>query len=72
MPKRTFDPAAPYQSITGASRITGLAQGHIRSLCRSGRAPCLRVGQEYKINMPLFLQQLEKEAAASVRKDVKV
>lgn len=70
MPKRTFDPDAPYQSISGASRISGLAQGYIRNLCKSGRAPCLRVGQEYKINMPLFLQQLENEAAASIRREV--
>lgn len=50
-PKRKFDPDAPYQGISGASRITGLAQGYIRRLCKSGAAPCLRVGQEYKINM---------------------
>lgn len=70
MPKRRFDPDAPFQSISGASRISGLAQGYIRTLCKNGKAPCLRVGQEYKINMPLFLQQLESEAAASIRKGV--
>lgn len=69
MPKRTFDPDAPYQSINGASRLTGLASGYIRDGCRSGRIPCLRVGQEYRICMRLFLQQLETEAATSIRKD---
>ena len=71
MPKRTFDPTAPYQSISGASRLTGLAQGYIRDGCRNGRIPCLRVGQEYRVCMRLFLQQLEGESAASVRPDTK-
>lgn len=72
MPKRKFDPDAPYQGISGASRITGLAQGYIRGLCKSGAAPCLRVGQEYKINMALFLQQLEAEAAANMKSEVRL
>lgn len=71
-PKRKFDPDAPYQGISGASRITGLAQGYIRGLCKSGAAPCLRVGQEYKINMALFLQQLEAEAAANMKSEVRL
>lgn len=71
MSKRAFDPNAPYQSISGASRISGLAQGYIRNLCKSGKAPCLRVGQEYKINMALFLQQLENEAVANIRQEAR-
>lgn len=71
MSRRTFDPNAPYQNISGASRISGLAQGYIRKLCKSGKAPCLRVGQEYKINMRLFLQHLENEAIASLGREAK-
>lgn len=67
MPKRTIDLSATYQSIRGASRISGLAQGYIRAGCKSGTIPCLRVGQEYRINMPLFLQHLEAESAASLK-----
>ena len=67
MPRRTFDPAAPYQSITGASRITGLAQGYIRDGCKQGTIPHIMCGSEYRVNVPLFLQQLEVEATANVR-----
>lgn len=67
MPKRTVDLTAPYQSIRGASRISGLAQGYIRAGCKNGTIPCLRVGQEYRINMPLFLQQLEAESSANLK-----
>lgn len=67
MPKRTFNPEAPYQSISGASRITGLAQGYIRGLCKSGDCPHIMNGQEYRIYMPLFLQKLEAKAAANMK-----
>ena len=67
MPKRMIDLSAPYQSIRGASRISGLAQGYIRTGCKNGTIPCLRVGQEYRINMPLFLQQLEAESTANLK-----
>lgn len=67
MPKRTIDLTAPYQSIRGPSRISGLAQGFIRAGCKNGTIPCLRVGQEYRVNMSLFLQQLEAESAANLK-----
>ena len=71
MPKRTFNRDAPYQSIRNAAEITGLAQGFIRAKCKSGKIPCLRVGQEYRICMKLFLQQLEGESAANLKNEVK-
>ncbi len=67
MPKRKFDPDALYQSPAGASVITGLARGHIYDLCRSGKAPCIRVGQEYRICMPAFLRLLEGESIANLK-----
>ena len=67
MPRRAFDPTAPYQSISGTSRITGLAQGYIRDGCKQGIVPHIMCGSEYRVNIPLFLQQLEAEATASVR-----
>ncbi len=67
MPKRKFDPDALYQSPAGASVITGLARGHIYDLCRSGKAPCIRVGQEYRICMPAFLRLLENESTANMK-----
>lgn len=70
MPKRAFDRAAPFQSIRGAAEITGLSIGSIRAGCKAGKIPFVMCGQEYRISMPLFLQQLESEAAASIRKEV--
>lgn len=72
MPKRTFDPDAPYQSISGASIITGLARGYIRDGCKSGKIPHLMVGGEYRVCMSLFLQQLEAEAAANMKSEVRL
>lgn len=67
MPKRTFDRDAPYQGINGAARITGISAGAIRAGCRSGTIPHIMVGAEYRVCMRLFLQQLEAEAAASLK-----
>lgn len=65
--RTTINPDAPFQSITAASRITGLSQYYIRSRCRKGDIPMLKVGAaEYKINVPLFLRQLEQEAEKGV------
>lgn len=62
MSKRTLDPAAPFQSIAGAARITGLAQCFIREGCRNKSIPHIRCGQEYRINMPLWMEQLNAES----------
>lgn len=67
MPKRILDLTTPYQSIRGASRISALAQGYIRAGCKNGTIPCLRVGREYKVNMPLFLQQLEAASTVNLK-----
>lgn len=67
MPRRKTSLDAPYQSITGASQITGLAQGFIRAGCRAGTIPHVMCGGEYRICMPLFLQALEAESAASLK-----
>lgn len=70
MPKRNFDPAAPFQSIRGASTITGLAQGYIRAGCKSGTIPHVMCGAEYRINMQLWLNQLNSESQANLKTEV--
>lgn len=67
MPKRAFDRDAPYQSIRGAAEITGLSMGSIRAGCKAGEVPHVMQGSEYRVCMPLFLQQLEAEATASLK-----
>lgn len=67
MPKRTAcDPDAPFQTIAATSRITGLSQFYIRTRCKRGDIPMLRMGVEYRVNVPLFLRQLEDEARKGV------
>ena len=68
MPRRTFDPNAPYQSINNTAYLTGFSRGYIRDGCKSGTIPHVMCGQEYRVNVPLFLQQLETESAASTKK----
>ncbi len=45
MPKRTFDPTAPYQGINGAARISGISAGSIRAGCKVGKIPHVMVGR---------------------------
>lgn len=63
MPKRTLDPAAPFQTISAAARITGLAQCYIREGCKQKTIPHIRCGQEYRVNMPLWMEQLNAASA---------
>lgn len=67
MSKRIFDPKAPYQTISVAARITGLSQYYIRTGCKSGTVPHVKCGDEYRVCMPQFLAQLEKQARDSVQ-----
>jgi hypothetical protein len=67
MAKRRFDANAKFQSIRDTSKITGLSVGHIRELCRTRQAPCIMRGQEYRINLPLFLRLLDGESLESLK-----
>jgi len=60
--RRTLDPAAPFQTISAAARLTGLAQCFIREGCRNKSIPHIMCGQEYRINMPLWMEQLNAES----------
>ena len=66
MAKRSFDREAPYQSLRGASCLTGLSIGYLRDGCKQKTIPHVMAGKEYRVCMPLLLRQLEAEAAASV------
>ena len=67
MPRLTFDPKAPFQSISGAAKLTGLSMYYIRTGCKSGTVPHIKCGDDYRICMPQFLAQLEKQARDSVQ-----
>lgn len=58
----TIDRDAPYQSPRNAAYITGLSLRYIRDGCRSGTIPHIRVGSDFRVNMPLFLERLRVES----------
>ena len=62
MARRTTDPAAPYQSINAAARLTGFSAGAIRAGCKNGTIPHVMVGAEYRVNVPRFLDALDDES----------
>ena len=63
---RTQYADAPFQGIRQAARLTGLSQFSIRSGCRDGKIPHIKVGSEYRVHIPSLLEMLENEAARSV------
>ena len=67
MGKRKVDLDAPYQGLRVASLITGQAVSWLRDGCKNGTIPHIRVGQEYRINVPRLLEQLEAESMSSVK-----
>lgn len=64
MRTKTFDRAAVFQSVRGAAAITGLSVKHIREGCRAGTIPHIKVGTDYRINLPLFLEQLTEQSVS--------
>lgn len=62
MARRKFDREAPFQPISGASRISGLSTGGIRKGCRDGKIPHIRVGKDYRVNMRVWLEQLDAQS----------
>lgn len=55
----------PFQTISDASRSTGLSQFFLRAGCRDGSVPCVRIGSKYMVNIPALLRKLDAEEAAS-------
>lgn len=59
---KEIDPSAVFQSITGAAVITGLSTKYLRRGCIAGEIPHIKIGPDYRINMPLFFEQLNNES----------
>lgn len=60
--RRTTNIEAPFQRINSFARLSGLGRGYIRQRCIEGTAPHIRVGSDYLINVPAFLEMLERES----------
>ena len=60
MRRRVIDREAAFQSVRGASEITGLSTKFLREGCRNGTLPHIRVGNDYRLNMRLLLERLDE------------
>lgn len=60
MRRKEIDPGAIFQRYRGAAAITGLSYKYIRDGCLNGTIPCIMVGSDRLVNMPLFLEQLNE------------
>ena len=60
MRRKEIDPNAIFQPYRGAAAITGLSYKFIRDGCLNGTIPCISVGSDRRVNMPLFLEQLNE------------
>ena len=56
---------APYQSPRNAAYITGLSLWYIREGCKAGTIPHIRVGRDYRVNVPLLLEQMNRESVGA-------
>lgn len=66
MPRTKADRNAPFQSIRETCAITGLSQLFIRNGCKNGSIPHIMVGNDYRVNVPLFLEQLNQQSKNSL------
>ena len=62
MSRKKFNPDSPFQPISGAAYITGLSRGFIRRGCKNGSIPHIMAGKDYRINMKVWLEQLDAQS----------
>ena len=62
MSRKKFNPDSPFQPISGAAYITGLSRGSIRRGCKDGSIPHIMAGKDYRINMKVWLEQLDAQS----------
>ena len=64
VPKFRKDGIVPFMSIKDAATATGLSQFYIRNGCKDGSVPHIKSGNQYMVNVPLLIEELNR---ASVR-----
>ena len=62
MRRKETNPNAMFQPYRVAAEITGLSYKYIRDGCLKGEIPSIRVGADMRVNMPLFLEQLNRKS----------
>lgn len=66
MARKKFDKTTPFQSPSGASHLTGFSTASIRRGCKEGTIPHVRVGKDYRINMRVWLEQLNAQSMTHI------
>lgn len=64
MPRIQTNLDAPFQRLQAACRITGFSVSFLRDGCKKGTIPHVMTGNCYLINVPRFLEQMDKESEA--------
>ena len=60
---KQYNSTCQFQTISDASRTTGLSQYYIRKGCIEGTIPHIMAGHtKYMVNIPLMLQRLNMES----------
>lgn len=59
---KTLNPDAPFQSPRNTANLTGLSLKFILNGCKTGTIPHIRVGTDYRVNVPLLLEKLNRES----------
>ena len=60
---------AIFQNVRGASTITGWSMKAIRAGCQDGTIPHIKQGADYRINMPMWIEQLNSASRCGGRAD---
>ena len=63
MRPRVINKDAVFQPVRGAAEITGISAKAIREGCKAGKIPHVRVGADYRVDMPNFLALLHQASA---------
>ena len=61
MRNRNYNPDALFQPPRCAAELTGFSVKSIREGCRNGTIPHVMVGKDFRINMSIWLDQLNAQ-----------
>ena len=62
------DKTARFQSINDTAYLTGLSRASIRKGCKAGTTPHIRAGCKYLVNVPKFVELLDRASVDSMNR----
>ena len=64
--QKQINPNATFQPINAAAALTGLSRYYLLNGCKAGTVPHIRVGVDYRVNMPLLMEQLQRASGGTL------